>query len=341
MKIQLSEGFSKILCKKCCFFVLAVTYILASLPSCSTLPAVSLSEEEKAMLVPTQEFNPLMKVKMEYVPYEVTRYVYPEEGKIEASEPVPGEGVTKGVFDLVSGSIEDNIAEVGDFTQSIAEYFFVDGKIYEIFTSPDHVTDIRLAPGETISGDAALGNSSSWQMSTAVSSENGRSVTHIYVKPITSELETTMIIPTDQRTYYLRLKSFDNIHMLGVRWKYPEITTFGGSDSAYGGDSNTGISIDVTTLDSSYKISGSNVFWKPTMVFDDGVHTYIQFDPRFNNAAGAPALYMLPTKGSGKSKAEIINYVTRGNMYIADFVIDKKQAWLLMTDKYTVKITRR
>ena len=302
--------------------------------SCSTVS--TLTEEERAMLIEGQVFsNQEVYSKVEYVP--VVKYVFPEENKIITS---PG-GSVPTRDEIISGAIDESLVTADadtEFLNSITEYNFQDGMIYEIVTSPKHVTDIRLAPGETISGDAALGDSSSWQMSTALSSENGRSVTHIYVKPVSSNLETTMIVPTDQRTYYLRLRSYDELHMLGVRWLYPGITTFG--NPASDGASEATISLDVASMNFDYEIKGDDTFWKPVRVFDDGIRTYFQFDPRFSTSSGAPALYLLPKKSNGKSKAEVVNYIVKGNMYIADFVLQDKQAWFLMTDKDEVKITK-
>ena len=308
--------------------------------SCSSISP--LSEEEAAMLVEGTVFEPDETEKTVYVPVETVRYIVTDSNnsdRIEndSSTDIPEDATSFG--DYLNSSVARNTVSVGsgtDFTNAIVEYNFLDGKIYEIFTSPNKVTDIRLAPGETISGEAAIGDSESWQMVTATSSEKGRAVTHIYVRPVTSGLETTMIIPTDQRTYYLLLTSTKNVYMVGVRWKYPGIATFEAS-----ADSIPSVSISVENMNSNYTIKGDNVFWKPTMVFDDGLRTYFQFDPRFNTSAGAPSLYLLPREGSNTSKAEIINYVIRGNFYIADFVLQDKQSFMLMTQDNRVEITRK
>ena len=307
--------------------------------SCSSISP--LSEEEAAMLVEGTVFEPDETEKTVYVPVETVRYVITNDDNSDRIEndnaTIIPEEATSG--DYLNSSVDSNTVSVGsetDFTNAIVEYNFLDGKIYEIFTSPNKVTDIRLAPGETISGEAAIGDSESWQMVTASSSEKGRAVTHIYVRPVTSGLETTMIIPTDQRTYYLLLTSTEDVYMVGVRWKYPGIATFGAS-----ADSIPSVSISVENMNSNYTIKGDNVFWKPTMVFDDGLRTYFQFDPRFSTSAGAPALYLLPREGSNTSKAEIINYVIRGNFYIADFVLQDRQSFMLMTQDNRVEITKK
>ena len=319
--------------------VLIIISGMCLLASCSSIKP--LTEEEEAMLVEGVVFEPDETQKTVYVPVETVKYIVTDEetirNKNEIIENKVEENLTAG--DYLTSTVSSNTVSVSsatDFTNAIVEYNFLDGKIYEIFTSPNKVTDIRLAPGETISGEAAIGDSESWQMVTASSSEKGRAVTHIYVRPVTSGLDTTMIIPTDQRTYYLKLTSTENLYMVGIRWKYPGIATFGAS-----AESIPSVSISVEDMDSNYTIEGDNVFWKPTMVFDDGLRTYFQFDPRFNQSAGAPALYLLPREGSNTDKAEIINYVIRGNFYIADFVLQDKQSFLLMTQDNRVDITKK
>ena len=170
--------------------------------SCSSISP--LSEEEAAMLVEGTVFEPDETEKTVYVPVETVRYIVTDSNNSDRIEndssiDIPEDATSSG--DYLNSSVSRNTVSVGsgtDFTNAIVEYNFLDGKIYEIFTSPNKVTDIRLAPGETISGEAAIGDSESWQMVTATSSEKGRAVTHIYVRPVTSGLETTMIIPTDQ-----------------------------------------------------------------------------------------------------------------------------------------------
>lgn len=321
------------------YILLLIAFLMLLLQSCSSINPIT--EEEAAMLVEGVVFEPDETEKTVYVPVETVRYIISDgetiRNKNENNSDNSSDNLSSG--DYLTSSVDENTVSVSsttDFTNAIVEYNFLDGKIYEIFTSPNKVTDIRLAPGETISGEAAIGDSESWQMVTASSSEKGRAVTHIYVRPVTSGLETTMIIPTDQRTYYLKLTSTENLYMVGIRWKYPGISTFGPSS-----DSVPSVSISVEDMNSNYTIKGDNVFWKPTMVFDDGLRTYFQFDPRFNQAAGAPALYLLPKKGTSKSKAEIINYVIRGNFYIADFVLQDKQSFLLMTQENKVEITKK
>lgn len=318
--------------------IIVLTIIAAFLlSSCNSIP--ELTEEERERIIQGSVFTPQNVETIKYVPYEVVKYVYPEEAKVETiSVKSSNDNIVEEMIDQNSISVQTS----SDFHNAIVEYSFIDGKIYDIFTSPNHVTDIRLAPGETISGDAAIGDSESWQLSTAISNENGRSVTHIYIKPATIGLETTIIIPTDQRTYYIRLISYENLYMVGVRWNYPQTMTFGtNQNQEVVNSTETQLSINVEAMNNQYDIKGDKVIWKPVSVFDDGVHTYIQFDPRFNSSSGAPALYFLPKESTSESKMEVVNYIIRGNLYITDFVLQDKEAWYLMADKKNVKITRK
>lgn len=323
---------------------LLVAFIVVALVLTSCSSTVELTPEERESLIQGSVFTPQDNVKIEYQPYEVIKYVYPEESKIVTKDTTL---ISSSDPDqLLDDKIEENTVSIetaSDFRNGIVEYNFTDGRIYDVWTTPQHVTDIRLAPGETISGKAAIGDSEAWQLDTAVSSENGRSVTHIYVKPVTIGIETSMIVPTDQRTYYINLKSYENLHMVGVRWKYPGVFTFGASsaDNSSSTSSSTTLTLNPENLNFDYKITGAKSIWRPTAVYDDGVHTYIQFDPRFNSAAGAPALYLLPSPNSSKNKVEVVNYVIQGNLYITDFVLQDKQTWYLMSDKTSVKIKRK
>lgn len=328
--------------KRKAHWILAITLAaLIVLPSCTSVAGIT--EEERARLIEGSVFTPQVETIVEYQPYEVVRTVYVDNGTVEkvteTTQPSTGNPV-----DDANAEATTTVVSQADFQNAIAQYAFSDGLIYGIFTSPGFVTDIRLAPGETISGNAAIGDSERWQLETAVSSENGRRTTHIYVKPVTIGVETSMIIPTDQRTYYLHLKSFENMHMTGVRWTYPQITTFTASSAESSNPAIAGagvtIGVDPSKLNFGYYVTGSNTVWKPTSVFDDGVHTYIQFDPRFEHSAGAPTLYLLPSAISTQSQVEAVNYVIQGNMYITDFVLQDKQVWCLIADDQTVKIRR-
>ena len=87
------------------------------------------------------------------------------------------------------------------YSNSIAEYDYSEGLIYEVVTSPGSVTDIRLQPGETLSGSPIMNNGTSqWQFASGVSVEDGERVEHIFIRPLITGLDTTIILLTNMRT---------------------------------------------------------------------------------------------------------------------------------------------
>lgn len=307
-----------------------VIFIMFFLIGCST----TLSDEQLNSMVPLTEM--VSEPEKIIVPVEKVRYVFPDTAMVVEQTFEEQNGATD--EELVGASNEENITTVTsalDFRNTIVEYDFEDGEAYTIITSPTAVTDLRLQPGEQITGDAAIGDPSRWQFQVSNSTENGQPVCHLFIRPHSPGLQTSMIVPTNYRTYYFSLRSTENVYMLGVRFRYPLSMTFSGSvaTDAYGNDVPhvADSLVNVDQINFRYKIEGKDsLVWKPTAVFSDGIHTYLQMDPRFSNSTGAPALYLLPSKNTSESNLEVINYRVQGNVYIVDFVLEEKQAFMLM-----------
>lgn len=293
--------------------------------------ATKLSDKQIDSMVQMEKIVP--EPEKVYIPVETVRYVFPEEGQV-----IEQKGRPLSEHELIENAEEkstETITSAVDFSNTIVEYDFQDGKIYTIIATPDAVADLRLQPTESISGSAAIGDPTRWQFEVSTSTEKGQSVTHLFIRPSTSGLQTTMIIPTNYRTYYINLRSTESISMLGVRFRYPMSMTFSGSeviDSTGNAVSHSNETlVNTEQIDFAYKIDGKDsLTWKPTGVYSDGIRTYIQMDPRFTSSTGAPALYLLPKKNSSDSNLEVINYRVKGNIYIVDFVITDKQALMLM-----------
>lgn len=308
--------------------------------SCATSKTIPLTQEQLEKLIPLNQEIVENTVTIEKeVPVESPYYVFIKDNQDGKSGVLTQEELLKSVNE---GNIVDTTSLTSTFGNTIVEYYFEDGKIYDVLTSINEVTDIRLQPGEEISGDAALGDSSQWLLTTSSTTENGKSVIHIFIKPTAAGLSTSLIIPTNYRSYYIRLRSSEDLNMIGVRWKYPEFKTFSSPSFSSTTTETTTSSVNIENINWDYSISGDNkIWWKPISVFDDGDKTYIQFDPRFSSSSGAPTMYLLPKNTSSNKEAETLNYRTKGNLYIIDGIIDKTQGLLLMSEKQTVKITRK
>ena len=159
-----------------------------------------------------------------------------------------------------------------------------------------------------------------WEVAAGVSRQGGLDVQHFFVKPTLSRLTTSMIIITDRRVYHLMLKSFSDVHMAMVKWRYPNILPFtlaGGEIDGINRKTQSVSMVDASMLSFDYKMSYSifkKPVWTPERVYDDGRKTYIIL-PRIILHMEYPGLF--------NKKNERINYRVSENMIIIDSLIEK------------------
>lgn len=72
------------------------------------------------------------------------------------------------------------------------------------------------------------------------------------------------------------------------------------------------LGVDIDNLNFDYKIDGRSN-WKPTRVFDDGIHTYVDL-PNAALSDDVPVLVVSPHGGGN----EIVNYRLKNNRYVID-----------------------
>lgn len=240
------------------------------------------------------------------------------------------------------------ITSTANFTGAIATYDYIEGHIYEIVTSPKAITDFRLKPGESITGSPIVNNdSTSWQFTMGTSVENGETIQHLFIKPTTVGLDTSMIVLTDQRTYYFRIASFANSYMTALRFNYPVDSGEGYflaedydeyvKDTSSISDESI-YKLDLSTADYNYtikKVRGTPV-WMPQNVFSDNTKTYIQLPVSILSTDDLPSVYIVKN-----NEESLVNYRIIGNIYQLDTVITSSQSILLKSgEKEQVKITR-
>src|SRR6266496_575792 len=107
------------------------------------------------------------------------------------------------------------------YFNAIMTYDYAEGALFQVYTAPLRLTAIQLQPGEKIVGKPAAGDTIRWVMGVGRSGGAVDAQEQLYVKPTRPGLQTTMVINTDRRTYYLELHSFDETYMAAVRWRYP------------------------------------------------------------------------------------------------------------------------
>ena len=93
-----------------------------------------------------------------------------------------------------------------------------------IVTAPLRLTDISLQPGEIIK-DVQIGDSVRWIVSLSISGEEPETVSHVIVKPTDVNLQTTLNIMTNRRTYHINLISGAKNFIPAVSFHYQDDIT--------------------------------------------------------------------------------------------------------------------
>jgi P-type conjugative transfer protein TrbG len=237
-----------------------------------------------------------------------------------------------------------------------------DGRVLYVFgqgmpvmvCAPLRVCAVELQAGEHLQSQPQVGDSRRWEITPVMSGSGLDQTPLLVVKPIESGLETDLIIPTDRRTYVVRLLSDPTRFVSRLAFQYPaddraKWATFQAEQDAARRDAEAvaeqqakdkqigAVPMAENALDNlyfDYKLSG-NAACRPERVLDDGQHTYLIFpnDGRFREL---PTLLLLV-----KGKTELVNFRVDGRRYIVDRLFDKAILVVGVGKKQTrVTITR-
>ncbi len=216
------------------------------------------------------------------------------------------------------------------------------GGLPVVVCAPLHVCILELEPGEKIAGEPHIGDSIRWEISPSVSGSGPDATPLIIIKPRIAGLDTTMVVPTDRRAYYVRLESKPNEYIARVAFSYPEDSTQKWQQylvkqreaEQQEKAADRVAELPNTALDNmfwSYEIKGGDASTRPIHVMDDGAKTYIQM-PIETIHRELPVLVVKGANGS-----EMVNYRVKDNMYIVDRLFDRA-ALLLGSGKHQVKV---
>jgi hypothetical protein len=99
---------------------------------------------------------------------------------------------------------------------------FSEGATYRIVAAPLMVTTLELQPGERVIDPIVAGDAIRWQFRSLPYGTGRLARYKVFVRPRTSEIETSAVITTNRRTYYLWLRAQESPDfMVSVRWRYP------------------------------------------------------------------------------------------------------------------------
>jgi type IV secretion system protein VirB9 len=221
--------------------------------------------------------------------------------------------------------------------------------------APLRVCAIELQSGEHLQSQPQIGDSRRWEITPVLSGSGLDETPVLIVKPIEAGLETDLIVPTDKRTYVVRLVSDPTRFVSRLAFQYPDedrakwVAFAARQDEAKRNaetvaeerrekDKKASVlpmadnAVDRLYLD--YKLSGDEHL-RPDHVFDDGQHTYLIYpnDGRFREL---PTLLLVVN-----GKSELVNFRVDGSRYIVDRLFDKAILVVGVGKKQTrVTITR-
>jgi type IV secretion system protein VirB9 len=221
--------------------------------------------------------------------------------------------------------------------------------------APLRVCAIELEVGEHLQSEPQLGDSRRWEITPVLSGSGLDETPILIVKPIEAGLETDLIVPTDRRTYVIRLVSDPTRFVSRLAFQYPDEDRAKWADfearqneakrnaesiaeERRANDKKDGVlpmgenAVDRLYLD--YKMTGDEHL-RPDHVFDDGQHTYLIYpnDGRFREL---PTLLLVVN-----GKSELVNFRVDGSRYIVDRLFDKAVLVVGVGKKQTrVTITR-
>ena len=221
--------------------------------------------------------------------------------------------------------------------------------------APLRVCAIELESGEHLQSQPQIGDSRRWEITPVLSGSGLDETPILIVKPIEAGLETDLIVPTDKRTYVVRLVSDPTRFVSRLAFQYPDEdrakwAAFAAQQDEAKRNAETVAqerrerdqkaqvlpmadnAVDKLYLD--YKLSGDEHL-RPDHVFDDGQHTYLIYpnDGRFREL---PTLLLVVN-----GKSELVNFRVDGSRYIVDRLFDKAILVVGVGKKQTrVTITR-
>lgn len=201
-----------------------------------------------------------------------------------------------------------------------------------IVTSPLRLTNIALQPGEVIK-DVQIGDSIRWVISLSLSGEEPNITSHVIVKPVDKNLQTTLNIMTNRRVYKLNLVSQAKDFMPSIAFNYTsdivntlenykqQMKEKSESKNFYKIKEENEIPSNVESLDFAYSVDGDTEF-KPLRIYNDGLKTYIQM-PKNLKFYEAPVLMILDKNDDKAESKQLVNYRLKLDTFIVDRLFNK------------------
>lgn len=197
----------------------------------------------------------------------------------------------------------------------IVRYTYSPDVIFRIMTLPNLHTHIELGDDEGVKETPTIGDSAQWRVSGGPR--------NLYVKPLRNELETSLTIVSNKRTYQFQLISgsksesqvFQKVSFiypereLEVKLRKEEGVAVVEAEQNRLSSQVISRDVDPAALDFGYEIKGNAPF-RPTAAYTDGKFTFLPMP----NTQDAPAIFLLDEEG----KPSLINYQVKDRMIVVE-----------------------
>ena len=216
-------------------------------------------------------------------------------------------------------------------------YSYVRDAIYMIYAALNHVVDVQLQPGESLTGRIVAGDTHRWEVGTVPDGTGANTTIHVLIKPKQAGIETNFLIVTDRHSYRLYAQSNDDFFIPTVGWAYPEEEMAKSAQIKKEQQRLDGLvaapAIIAANLNFKYKIKPEGRYpWTPLRAFDDGSKTYIQMSPEMKNNE-APVFFIKDGK-----ELNLVNYRIKADYFVVDRLFNEGE--LRSGKKDRVRITR-
>ena len=202
---------------------------------------------------------------------------------------------------------------------------YSENSIYEVYSKPDYLTTLRLAPNEKVIFKAG-GDTERWMIEEAVGGKENR--TYIYIKPLEEDIKTNINIVTDKHSYFINIESKNGEYNPLVEWQYPNERKI--LMNEYEDNSEAIDTTDLMKLNYRY-FWNKNSKLSPVQVFDNGKKTFIVLKA---NLQEMPAFYV---KGLD-NQLSLVNTKIEGRNVMINSVVKEIHMAL---GKKTLKIYNR
>lgn len=220
------------------------------------------------------------------------------------------------IFGICSTAHAELVATPLPGDSRLVQFEYDADQTYLVLAKPKAVTHIEFAADERITTVAA-GDSKNWELTPTSNKRN------LFVKPIYDQIETSMTVLTDKRSYQFVLRSTGQ----GSKW-YQRVTwrrdqtmllDLGAAVEAKDKElraaeaerreNSASDYFSPAKLNFGYQITGEAEF-KPLAVYDDGRFTWIKLPP---NLQEMPALFASVPDGD----FQLVNYLVKEDAIVA------------------------